>query len=781
MIRLVVLFLIIGIGLPLCGQSGRIYGVVKDSINSKPLEYTTVMLYKSNDNEAITGTITNTTGAFNIGNIQSGNYYLLFSFVGYRTKRIDGIKLDGSNESINLNIVRIQSTQANLQELAIDGTAPAIDYRIDKKVITVNKQLASQAGTAVDILENVSSVQVDMNGNVRLRGSSGITVLIDGKPSILTPSEALRQVPAKTIESIEIITNPSAKFDSEGSAGIINIISKKDKLEGTSAYINLNVGSFGKYGGDFLVSYKKNKVNIYLGADYNKRGYPGSRSRERTTFDEDTVFYTTSIGSYTRDRTNGGVRAGIDYSITEHDFMSVDLKYQNWKTDRTSEDNVDEWSVPDGMHILSTNLEDRNTGGDIFTIKSHYIRMFSKIGHQLKASFSYDYQIGKDNSVNELITPEGSISDGKKNFESGTADLFRFKIDYTLPIGKQSELEAGLQSRIQLYNDNTSLDDYDVEEEKYFDDPDFAQVTDYTRNIQSFYGLFRSEVKSFGYQFGFRGEYTDRVIENSSNPDPFTFKRFNFFPTFHLSYDFPKQQQIFASYGRRIDRPNSSWLEPFFTWTNAFNIRRGNPELVPEYVDSYEIGYLKKFDKNAFSVESYYRVSYNEIEEISRVYKENIMLHTYENVGEDYSLGLEFTFSYHLFKWWDLDLLGNFFNYRVEGELNDVDFSNQTNSWSSRFNNTFKIYKQTQIQINSLYNGPTVNAQGRAEGYYRLNAAIKTAFLENSLSVVLEFRDVFSSVRYEYNGEGPRFQTNTISQRDAPLITFSVSYRFDND
>lgn len=781
MIRLAVMMLIIGIGLPLFGQSGSIHGIVKDSVNSSPLEYTTVMLYKSIDDEPITGTVTNVSGAFNIDNIQYGNYYLLLSFVGYRTKRVDGIKLDVTNQNVNLNSIQIPSTQANLQELSIDGSVPAIDYRIDKKVISVDKQLAAQSGTAVDILENVSSVQVDINGNVLLRGSSGITVLIDGKPSILSPSEALRQVPAKTIESIEIITNPSAKFDSEGSAGIINIISKKDKLEGTSAYVNLNVGSFGKYGGDFLVSYKQKKLNVYLGADYNKRGYPGSRTRERTTVDNDTVFYTTSNGNYTRDRINGGVRAGIDYNISKHDFISLDLKYQNWKTDRTSENNVDEWTDLDSSHTLSVNFENRNTGGDIFTVKSHYIRMFSKLGHQIKASFSYDYQDGKDNSVNELMTPEGNISDGKKNYESGTADLFRFKIDYTLPIGVHSEFEAGLQSRIQLYHDNTSLEDYNVEEEKYVDDPYFTQVTDYTRNIQSFYGLFRSEVNNFGYQFGFRGEYTDRFIENSSNADPFTFNRLNFFPTLHLSYDFPKQQQLFASYGRRIDRPRSSWLEPFFTWNNAFNISRGNPELVPEYVDSYELGYLKKFDKNALSVESYYRVSYNKIEEISGVYEENIMLHTYKNVGQDFALGIEFTFSYHLFKWWEFDLLGNFFNYRVEGELYGIDFSNQTNSWSSRFNNTFKIYKQTKIQINSLYNGPIVDAQGRSEGYIRLNAAIKTSFFENSLSLVLEFRDVFSSVRYEYNGEGPRFQSKFISQREAPLITFSVSYQFDND
>ena len=265
--RLVVVILLIGIGLPLFGQSGNIFGIVTDSVYTTPLEYTTVMLYKSADNAPVNGTVTNRSGEFHIENIDIGDYYILLSFVGYRTKRIDDIIFNDANQNIDLNTIQIQLTQANLQELSIDGSLPAVDYRIDKKVISVNKQLAAQSGTAVDILENVSSIQVDINGNVLLRGSSGITVLIDGKPSILSPSQALQQVPAKTIESIEIITNPSAKFDSEGSAGIINIISKKEKMEGGSAYVNLNVGSFGKYGGDFLVGYKQKKINVYLVAD----------------------------------------------------------------------------------------------------------------------------------------------------------------------------------------------------------------------------------------------------------------------------------------------------------------------------------------------------------------------------------------------------------------------------------------------------------------------------------------------------------------------------------
>jgi outer membrane receptor protein involved in Fe transport len=254
----------------------------------------------------------------------------------------------------------------------------------------------------------------------------------------------------------------------------------------------------------------------------------------------------------------------------------------------------------------------------------------------------------------------------------------------------------------------------------------------------------------------------------------------DFFPTVHIAYDFKKKNQLYASYGRRIERPRSSMLEPFFTWNNAFNISRGNPELIPEYIDSYELGFLKKFNKNLIAIESYYRISHNKIEDIYGVFKENIMFNTPENVGQDFSLGIDFTFSYRLFKWWDFDLLGNFFNYRVKGQLVGFDFSNGNNSWSSRFNNTFKIYKGTKIQINSMYNGPIVDAQGRFEGYFRLNAAIKTSLWDSRVNAVLEFRDVFSTLKYEYNSEGPRFNSSYKRQATAPQIRFSISYQFDN-
>jgi len=236
-----------------------------------------------------------------------------------------------------------------------------------------------------------------------------------------------------------------------------------------------------------------------------------------------------------------------------------------------------------------------------------------------------------------------------------------------------------------------------------------------------------------------------------------------------------------ASYSRRIQRPRGWYLEPFITWSDAYNVRKGNPDLQPEFIDSYELAYLKKFNKvNFLSLEGYYKVTHNKIERVRSVYSENVMMNTMENVGNDYSLGMEFMISYQIFKWWKANLMTNYYRYKVEGTLYDQDFSNESNNWSSRFNNDFIIKKNTKIQLNSRYNGPSVNAQGKSEGYYTLNLALRQYFFDNKFSAILQLRDVFATAKHEFTSEGPDFVSHSEYNRKAPVVTMTLTYRFNN-
>jgi len=759
---------------------GQISGKIVDSKSGESLEYATIALYRKRDNELVSGTISHANGKFFLEKLKPGRYHLKISFMGYQDKTIEDISITPEKYVINLHKLTIKASLQNLEEVVIDGSAPRIDYRIDKKVINVGKQLTSISGTAVDVLENVPSVKVDIEGNVSLRGSSGFTVLIDGRPSVLDANDALQQIPASTIDNIEIITNPSAKYDPDGSAGIINIITKKNKLQGFSGIANLNAGLDKKYGGDFLVNYKKRNMNIYFGADYNIRNYPGESYNERFTISQDTIF-TNMIGNRERERNFWGFRTGADYSLGQNNIFGIGLRFGDRKMTGSSISDYDEWSSLDNIHKEYENTNITKRGGSFYKIEANYQHKFKKKGHEITSELSYSNRDFEDNSINERLDNEGSIVDGKKTIEDGPSSKIKAKVDYTLPIGETDKFEAGFKARVSQSEDNTELLELNTQSGDYETLTDYSNQTVYKRNIYALYSIYAGEWGRLGYQGGLRGEYTYRDIRSKTAEEYAGIDRWDFFPTIHLSYELPNDHQLMSSYTRRIQRSRGYYLEPFVTWVDAYNVRQGNPELLPEYVDSFELGYLKKIgSSNLFSLEGYYRITNNKVERIRSVFEDNIMLTTYENVGKDYSLGLEMMFSFQFFKWWEVDLMGDLYKYKVEGVLYDEDFSKNSTNWSSRFNNTFKIKKNTKIQINSMYNGASVTAQGRTEAYYMVNAAVRQDFWDRKLSAVLQVRDVFSSAKHEFTSSGPDFYSYSEYKRKSPVVTLSISYRFNN-
>ena len=760
-------------------EIGQISGKVIDSISGEALEYTTVALFNKKNEKLVNGTITQNNGRFYLEKIKPGSYYLKISFMGYDDKIISNIIINKERNLINLHKIKLQPNMQNLQEVVIDGSAPRIDYQIDKKVINVAKQLTSTSGSAVDVLENVPSVKVDIEGNVSLRGSGSFTVLIDGRQSVLDANDALQQIPASTIDNIEIITNPSAKYDPDGASGIINIITKKNKLQGFSGIVNLNAGLDNKYGGDILLNYKKRKANIYFGADYNLRSYPGDRYTKRWTKSGDSIFNTIMDGSNNRQREMWGFKTGMDYQLTQNDIIGISARFGERKMNGTTLSDYDEWVFPGETHNYYSNIDEMERGGFFYSINGNYQHQFEKKGHDIKLEASYNTRNFKDNTVNELQNPDGSIADGKQNLEDGPGSRWVAKADYTLPIGEKSKFEAGFQTRFSNSEDNVELYNWNLETGVYELQPQYSNFTTYKRNIHSLYSTYGGEFGKLGYQAGLRGEYTYRLI--SSNDQSFVIDRWDFFPSLHLSYNLPKDIQLMSSYTRRIQRSRGWYLEPFITWTDAFNVRQGNPELLPEYIDSFELGTMKKIgNSNMISMEAYYRITNNKVERVKSVYEGNVMLTTYENVGKDYSLGLEMMFSMQLFDWWEVDLMGDLYKYKVEGILYDANFSNSSTNWSSRFNNTFNIKKNTKIQVNSMYNGASVTAQGTTSGYYMINFAAKQDFFDRKLSATFQVRDVFSTAKHEFTSQGPDFYNYSEYERKSPVVTLSISYRFNN-
>lgn len=760
-----------------------IKGVVYDSQTQQPLEYATVSLFNIEKQSLVTGTITDNNGNFRISGIETGLYRLEITFIGYNTKVIDNFEITTDHRSFDTGTVILEAASETMEEVMIVADRPTMTYKIDKKVINVSQQHTSSSGTAVEVLENIPSITVSIEGDVSLRGSGSFTVLIDGKPSILDANDVLNQIPASQIENIEIITNPSAKFDPDGVAGIINIIMKKNRLQGVSGVTNISGGSHGRYGGDFLINYRKNRFNVFIGADYNKRAMVGESIRRNETYTTDTAFLY-SLGEFDRNRDSWDIRTGFEFNINPKNTLSVGYRFGERDRGGVSNMIFEEWSSVDPLNrSIYSSFEDGGRGGFSHNLTIDYKIDFNKeTNHTLLAQAILSGRDSEENSISLLRDELNEIVSGQKTIEKGPSQEATFKLDYTLPIGESNKFEAGYQGSIDLSDESNDLFFYNTTT-NVFDRQDlFSKLVNYSTNVHALYTIFSSEVGNFGYQLGLRGEYTDRSVDLVNEPDDFTLERWDFYPTVHASYKLPSEQEVMASYTRRLQRLRGWYLEPFYTWDDAYNVRIGNPKLEPEYIDSYEISYQKKFTKNVLSFDLYYRVTHNKIERVQSIFEgnDNVFLSTFANVGQDFSLGTEIMAGFDPTKWWHFDLMGNIYDYRQEGEFNGREYSTSSFNWSARLNNTFKLARFTRLQLMGMYNSPSVTAQGERDGFMVANLALKQDFFKNAMSLTLSVRDVFGTMNHESTVRDIDFYSFRTWDPNTPIVSLTLSLKLNN-
>jgi hypothetical protein len=485
-------------------MGGSISGQVLDSTLQTPIEYATIILFNQKDSTQIAGISTDGNGFFNLTEIRPGAYYLQVGFLGYHVKTIDNINISRGSRDVDLGDIPLTQTSLTIRGISVTAEKAALEYRIDKKVINVDRQLTAASGTAVDVLENVPSVSVDLDGNVQLRGSSSFTVLIDGRPSILDASDALQQIPASTIDNIEIITNPSAKYDPDGTSGIINIIMKKNQFSGISGVLNSNGGFDDKYGADLLLNYRNGIYNAFISIDYNKRLYPGTSTQENRTSQSDTLSYVFSEGESQRDRIRYGIRGGIDFNLTSKDNLGFGLRYGGRAMERDSRLNHDEWTDPGNQHLLYTSDNSSERSGEFYAINMDYRHKFAGKNHELSGRIIYIHRDMEEKSKNEQLDSDGLISSGQESTEEGPASPLRLKLDYILPVSEKSNIEMGYQSRFGRAEDINEVYEYDTASGEYQFMSQFSHTTKYNRDIHSLYTMYGGESGKFGYQVGIR-------------------------------------------------------------------------------------------------------------------------------------------------------------------------------------------------------------------------------------------------------------------------------------
>lgn len=756
--------------------NGTIIGRVLDIETGKSVEYANIVLLNAQDSSLITGTVSDAEGKFILNKISSGKFYLDVRFIGFDRERFD-VSIIPQKRFIDIGNIFLRPSLFKLGDVVVRGDRSPVTYQIDKKVIDVNKMQTVISGNAADVLQNVPSVTTDIEGNVNLRGNSNFTVLIDGRPSVIGAQDALQQIPASSISKIEIITNPSAKYDPEGAAGIINILLKKNQNLGLSGIVNANAGLRNKYGGDFLFEYKTTDYNLNFGLDYNRRFSPGTSSEEKRFIISNSISYLNSNGNMEWERKSFGIRGGIEFILGENDFLNVGGRFGKRQGPRNSFLDYSQWSQTNPHPLLyeSNTLAERS--GNHNSLNFTYLHKFNAIGHEIKSEIDLGYDDGDESNITEQFS-NGLQSGGKKTTESGPSKEFEGKLEYVLPLSETSKFEAGYQGQAEITNDRNELFEYNPSTQVYDFQSLYSNSIYYKNSDHAFYSIYSDNLGGLGLQGGLRTEYTFRTV--TFNNQQYSINRWDLFPSFHSSYKLSEGMQVMASYTRRIQRPHGWSLEPFLTWMDANNVRQGNPSLKPEFIDSYDAGIQTSIADISLSADLYYRVTHNKVEQIRSVYQENITLNSIENVGADYSLGGEFMMIFDPYEFWNVNLMANLYNYKIEGLLYNEDFSRESFNWNARLNNVFRLEISTQMQLNLNYSGPRVSSQGRWEESFAADVSVKHDLFDKKLSLILQVRDIFRSAKYVSTSNGPDFFSYNYYKRESPVVMLTVRINFNN-
>ena len=754
-----------------------------DSKLEESLSYASVALYNSADSSLVTGTITDESGNFNLTGVSEGNYFVEIEFIGFQKKTIADIAYSYQYQQIDLGVIHLNPSALELGEVTITNDEPFLQYKIDRKVVNVSQHINATGGTAIDVLENAPSMDTDIEGNITLRGSSNFKVLIDGKPTILEGSDALSQLPASAIEDIEIITNPSAKYDPDGTAGIINVKMKKSKSSGMTGLISGSVGSSPLYSGNILLNYKLDKINFTGGAKYNYNDGSISRSLFRENYFSDSTTIINTKDSGNRLRSGVSLLGGIEYNISEKNTLSLMGTFNNFYSERNNSSHSSLEKIPENIidyYVTDNSLSGSNKG---FQLEFNDTHQFDSPDHLLEISGT----IYKGNgTTDELQFPFISDSDWvpldleTENIQkliTSDESLYNLYFDYTRPIGTNGLLEGGYQFKydrsetgylFQTYELNSSVNNL-ISEDNY----------DFLRSIHAIYGTYTDRFGKYDIKLGIRAEYTDRVFTSESLLEDFTYNKLDFYPSLYVTRSFQNDQQIQLNYSRRINRPSDRYLNPIPRYSNGFYSFIGNPSLEPEYANSFELNYQKGFGASYIAAETFLRQTVNKITQIQSMTEDNILVYTMDNLNSDFTMGIELTGFFKATEWWQINPTFSLSKYQLNGEYDAEDIIKSSINWNASLDNTFKLKTGTTFQIQGVYKSPTVTLTGNMNASYGLNLAIKQD-LFNKASLTFSIRDVFGTMNRSYTLDNPDYYVVGDMSREAPIFTLSFSYRFNN-
>ena len=767
-------------------------GKIIDKESSVPVEFAVITISKSDTKQVVNGGTADANGNFSI-ELNNGNYDIKFEFPGYKTQE----KLN-QNISVDTNLgnILLETESNQIETVVIRGEKTTVDIKLDKKVYNVGQDLMVKGGTVSDVLDNIPSVSVDVEGNISLRGNESVRVLIDGKPSTaINVADALRMLPADAVDKVEVITNPSARYDAEGGGGILNIILKKGKNKGLNGTLIATAGDPKNNGISANINSKTDNYNLFTTVSFNDRNNPGKTKINQENFLADSYIEERRFS----DRNSKGANVNFGMEV----FLNKDksatwtnsINYRNNGGD--TDENVTYKNYNLNRDFINTRFRDNISENDNEAIEysTNFLKKFKKDGHKLTidGSFSLNKEDEFSNIYGSILETGMFISD-EKTSKIGRQNRNLYQIDYVLPIKKNMQFELGSRGSYTNSNSNYEVLERVNQNDPYTNIPGFTNNFEYIENVTAVYTQFGTKFfNKLSVLGGLRFENTNLEINQLLTND-FNKRNYNnLFPSLFFTYELNDDSSFSLNYSKRISRPRDRFINPFSSYTSNTNLFVGDPKLNPAFTDAFDIGFLRKWDKVTFSTSAYYN---HTTDSFQIVRKESgdlvsgipVIINTPFNLGEDNRIGMEFTVNYSLKKWWKLNSNVNYFYNETKGNYQFTDsnsnlvnqnFDYKSSTWSARITSKINLPYKIDWQTNANYNAGQKTAQGKTKGIAAMNLAFSKDVLKDKATIAFNVNDVFNSRKRIQDLRLPTVNSYSEMQWRVRSVTVSFTYRFN--
>ncbi|WP_299822437.1 TonB-dependent receptor [uncultured Pontibacter sp.] len=771
-------------------------GIVKGTLievdTKAPVGFANVVLLSARDSSLVTGATTDIDGLFILERIPAGRFILRASMVGYPTRYVPNINITAQKPEVNLGAISLKAASTKLEEVEVVAERQLVDFELDKRVVNVSQDINAQSGSVAEVMQNLPSVTVDIDGNVSMRGSSNVTILVDGKRSALS-NLTLDQIPANLIESIELITNPSSKYNPEGTSGIINLVLKKEKKPGFNGSASVTAGTYDNYNTSLNLNYRYNKWSLNTGYDFRQRSRPGESNSFTTDYyyndfeQLDSTSYRLQNGNRDSKDISHSFRFGADYYLTPKHTLSASGIYRFGKD--TGYNNIFYRFEDENRQLVSTTTRNTDEVEDekAIDVTLGYRQTFDKKGQELTADLVYNTNI--DDEIANFRQTQGTQSTltemQQTLVDDGNREIVA-KADYVHPISEDSRFEVGFRSSFERLDEDSRF--FDLNNETGQMEYNTAQSNHFVfdQHVYSVYTNYSNKYKSISYQVGVRAEQTvtksDQRTQELKNDKSY----FSLFPTVFVTKDFNPDNKLQFSYSRRINRPRSRFLNPFRDVSDPFSVQYGNPNLKPEFVNSLELGYLKYWGEASINATVFYRHTLDEIERFRLpttflVDGKPATETTFLNISDNKAYGAELGFNYPVAKWWRLNGSISGFRTQLNTGQGDTELSNAQLSWNSKLNSTFTVWEDLNIQLSGFYRAPMPDIQGRMEQMYSADLAMKKDVLKKKGTVSLRVSDLFNTRQFNFLSYGPGFRTEAENRRQSRIFYLGFTYRINSD